>query len=87
MMHGLVNFKNYGIYGGKARCIQDFGWVSEGRRPLVRPRHSLGEQKLKWILKKWDPGAWIGLICPEGKRHLRKHGHGWKDSNKMDLSA
>ena len=23
----------------------------------------------------------------EEKRHLRKHRHGWKDSNKMDLSA
>jgi hypothetical protein len=32
-------------------------WVvkPEGRRPLGRPRH-------RWIVRKWDVGAWTGLI-------------------------
>jgi hypothetical protein len=34
---------------------------SEGKRPLGRPRHRWGII-LKWILKKWDEGAWTGLI-------------------------
>jgi hypothetical protein len=32
-----------GMYGGKERCIEDYGWVPEGKRPLVRSKHSLGE--------------------------------------------
>jgi hypothetical protein len=33
----------------------------EGRRPLGRPRHRW-RIILKWIFKKWDGGAWTGLI-------------------------
>jgi hypothetical protein len=33
----------------------------EGRRPLGRPRRRWGIL-LKWIFKKWDGGAWNGLI-------------------------
>jgi hypothetical protein len=33
----------------------------EGRRPLGRPRRRW-EDNIKWIFKKWDRGAWTGLI-------------------------
>jgi len=44
----------------------------EGKRPLVRPRHS-GRIILKWIFRKWDVGTWIGSIwlrIGAGGRHL-----------------
>jgi hypothetical protein len=25
------------------------------------------------------------LVKPEGKKTLRRHGHGWEDNNKVDL--
>jgi hypothetical protein len=31
----------------------------EGKRPLERPR---GRIILRWIFRKWDIGAWTGLI-------------------------
>jgi len=51
------------MYGGKERCIQDFGWVPEGRRPLMRPRHRLGELKIKMDLQELGYGGmdWIYL--------------------------
>jgi hypothetical protein len=33
----------------------------EGRRPLGRPRHRW-EDNIKMDFKKWDGGAWTGLI-------------------------
>jgi hypothetical protein len=33
----------------------------EGRRPLGRPRRRW-EDNIKLIFKKWDGGAWTGLI-------------------------
>jgi hypothetical protein len=34
---------------------------SEEKRPLGRPRHRW-EDILRWIFRKWDVGAWNGLI-------------------------
>jgi len=34
---------------------------TEGKRPLGRPRLD-GRIILRWIFKKWDVGAWNGLI-------------------------
>jgi hypothetical protein len=33
----------------------------EGRRPLGKSRRRW-EDKLKWIFKKWEVGAWTGQI-------------------------
>jgi hypothetical protein len=47
-------------YGGKDRCIQDFGWG------YLREGDHLGDPGVDWriilklIFKKWD-GAWTGL--------------------------
>jgi len=34
---------------------------AEGKRPLGRPRHRR-EDIVRWIFRKWDVGAWTGLI-------------------------
>jgi hypothetical protein len=47
---------------GERRCAyRIFVGRPEGRRPLGRPRCRL-RIILKWISKKWDGGAWTGLI-------------------------
>ena len=33
----------------------------EGKRPLGGPQHRW-EDNVKWISKKWDGGAWTGLV-------------------------
>jgi len=33
----------------------------EGKRPLESRRHRW-EYNIKWIFRKWDVGAWAGLI-------------------------
>jgi hypothetical protein len=47
-------------YGGKKRCIQDFGGRREGRGHLGDPGVG-GRVILKRILKKWGWGTWTGL--------------------------
>jgi hypothetical protein len=49
----------YSTYGGKERCIQDFGWETEGRPPLGRPRRRWVDN-IKMDLQEvgW---AWTGL--------------------------
>ena len=46
-------------YGGEERRIQSFGGISEGRRPLGRPRRRW-EDNIKMDLRKWDVGVWTG---------------------------
>ena len=50
-------------YGGVERRIQGFVGKPEGKRPRRRPR----------IFRKWNVGAWTGLILlriETGGRHL-----------------
>jgi len=49
----------YSAYGGEERRVRGFGGKPEGKRPLGRPR-SRWEDKIKWILRKWDVGVWTG---------------------------
>jgi hypothetical protein len=49
------------MYGGEESYIEGFGGKPEGKRPLGRPRCS-GRIILRWIFRKWDGGAWTGLI-------------------------
>jgi hypothetical protein len=45
------------MYGGKERCIQDFGRETEGRRPLGRPRRRW-DDNIKMDIKEagWGHG-------------------------------
>jgi len=49
-------------YGGQEKCMEMFWWRD------LRERHHLeylsldGRTILQWIFKKWDIGAWTGLI-------------------------
>jgi hypothetical protein len=48
-------------YGGKEKCIQDFGGRPEGRQPLGRPRHRW-EDNIKMDLQEVGWGMdWIEL--------------------------
>ena len=49
------------MYGREYRCIQDFGWVPEGKRPLGRPMRRW-EDDIKMDLKEvgWCMD-WINL--------------------------
>jgi len=40
-----------GTHGGGERCLQGFGWRSEGKRPLGRPRHKW-EDNIKLDLRE-----------------------------------
>jgi len=47
-------------YGEEERCIQDFGGEIRGKEPLWRPGR--GKIILWWVFKKYDEGAWTGVI-------------------------
>jgi hypothetical protein len=47
-----------GTYGGQDCCIQ--GWW--GHPSIGKPK-SRWKIIFKWIFKKWDAEAWIGLFC------------------------
>ena len=51
-----------GTYGGQERCIQGFGWRSEGKGQLARPRRGW-EGNIKIDLKEvgWRAMVWIDL--------------------------
>jgi len=38
-------------------------WGNQRERDHLEDQGLDGRVILKWILKKWDVGAWIGLIC------------------------
>jgi len=48
-------------YGRRIRIYRDLERKSEGKRLLGRQRLG-GGIILRWILRKWDVGAWTGLI-------------------------
>jgi len=48
-------------YEEEERCVQGLGEKPEGKRPLRRPKYRW-EDNLRWIFRKWDLGAWIGLM-------------------------
>jgi hypothetical protein len=65
-----------GTHGGGERCLQGFGWRSEGKRPLGRRRRRLednikldlreiGIDKLNWIRLAQDRVQWGGF-CENG---------------------
>jgi hypothetical protein len=31
--------ETYSIHNRKEKCLKNFGWKLEGKKPLVRPRH------------------------------------------------
>jgi hypothetical protein len=47
--------------GDTKRCIDDLLGRPDGTRSLRRPRRKW-EDNIKMIFKKWDGGAWTGLI-------------------------
>jgi hypothetical protein len=47
-------------YGREERCVQGFGGVPEGKRYLEDPGKD--GRIIRWIVRKWDRGAWTGLI-------------------------
>jgi hypothetical protein len=48
-------------YGGKDRCIQDFGGETCGKATYLGDPGVDGRIILKWLSKKWDWEAWTGL--------------------------
>jgi hypothetical protein len=49
----------YSLYGEKRGVYRVLVEIPEGKRPLGRPRRRWGII-LRWILRKWDVGTWIG---------------------------
>jgi hypothetical protein len=49
-------------YGGEERCIQGFWWGNLRQRDNLEDPDVDGKIILRWIFRKWDVGAWIGLI-------------------------
>jgi len=45
------------MYGGEERCIQGFGGET-----LEKENSEAQVVILRWILSKWDVGAWAGTI-------------------------
>jgi hypothetical protein len=51
-----------GTYGGQKRSIQDFCGEIRSERDHMEDLSVDGRIILQWIFKKWDEGAWTGLI-------------------------
>jgi hypothetical protein len=50
-------------YGGDERCIQFFFWWGNVReRDHLEDAGVDGKIILRWIFRKWNDGAWTGLI-------------------------
>jgi hypothetical protein len=59
--------------GGEERCIHFFGGAADGKRPLVRPRHSWEDNIKMDVQEAADVSAWTGLMwlrIGRGGRHL-----------------
>jgi hypothetical protein len=48
--------------GGEERCIQGFGEEAGGKETYLEGLPIGSRIILKWIYRKWDGGAWTGLI-------------------------
>ena len=48
-------------YGGEKRRVEDFVGKPEGKDHLEDPGID-GKVILRWLIRKWDRGAWTGFI-------------------------
>jgi hypothetical protein len=51
-----------GWYGRQDGCIQSFGGGDLRNGVHLEVPDLDGRKILKWVFKKWDGGAWIGLM-------------------------
>jgi hypothetical protein len=50
------------MYGGEERCIHAFGGGNLRERDHLGDTGVSGRIIVSWIFRKWDGGAWTGLI-------------------------
>ena len=49
-------------YGGDESCVQGFGGETWGEGDHLEDPGVDGRIIFRWIFRKWDVGAWTGLI-------------------------
>jgi len=49
-------------YGGKGKAYTGYWWGNLRERDYLEDPGIDGRIILRWIFRKWDGGAWIGLI-------------------------
>ena len=50
------------VYGGRGEAYTGFWWGNLRERDHLEDPDRDGRIKLRWIFRKWDVGAWTGLI-------------------------